>query len=122
MPGSFDADQLAQAFVNILSNGVSHAATQPVRVKVASQRRSPTEGPHALVSIWNDAHIEPEVLPKIFTPYFTTRKKGDKKHGFGLGMPIAQRMVHAHGGTISVHSAPGEGTTFVVRLPLEGEE
>ncbi len=56
--------------------------------------------------------MEPEVLPKIFKPFFTTRAQGS-----GLGLPTVKKIVEAHGGTIEVQSEPGKGTKFTIRLP-----
>ncbi|HYE16643.1 MAG TPA: HAMP domain-containing sensor histidine kinase, partial [Pyrinomonadaceae bacterium] len=50
---------------------------------------------------------------RIFEPFFTTKKKGT-----GLGLAIAKQIVEQHGGTINVLSRLGEGTSFVVELPL----
>jgi signal transduction histidine kinase len=58
--------------------------------------------------------IEPEVLPRIFQPFFTSKKR----RGLGLGLPICDRIVKSHGGKIRVDSRPGHGTTFEIRLPL----
>ena len=55
----------------------------------------------------------PEVVERIFNPFFTTRPTGT-----GLGLPIAQRVVEAHGGELDIDSEVGRGTTVVVRLPL----
>lgn len=57
--------------------------------------------------------IGPETLPRIFQPYFTT-----KSGGTGLGLPTARRLIEEHGGTLTVESAVGRGTTFTVLLPL----
>jgi signal transduction histidine kinase len=50
---------------------------------------------------------------RIFEPFFTTKKKGT-----GLGLAIAKQIVEQHGGHIRVDSAPGEGTRFIIELPL----
>jgi two-component system sensor histidine kinase HydH len=58
--------------------------------------------------------IPKEVLPRLFDPFFTT-----KASGTGLGLSISQSIVQEHGGTISIASREGRGTTVVVELPLE---
>ncbi|HYG79332.1 MAG TPA: HAMP domain-containing sensor histidine kinase, partial [Pyrinomonadaceae bacterium] len=50
----------------------------------------------------------------LFEPFFTTKKRGT-----GLGLAIVKQIVEQHGGAISVESAPGEGTSFTVELPLK---
>ncbi len=56
--------------------------------------------------------ISPKHLAEIFTPFFTTKKRGT-----GLGLPLAKRIVEEHGGTIDIQSTPGQGTTARVHLP-----
>jgi len=69
-----------------------------------------------LLSIRDDgAGMTPEVAERIWEPFFTT--KGE--HGTGIGLDIARKIVEAHGGTIAVESAPGEGTTFTIALPRQ---
>jgi signal transduction histidine kinase len=62
----------------------------------------------------NGPGIPPEVLPKIFQPYFTTK---DARQGTGLGLNIVQRLVKEGGGVLHVKTTPGEGTAFTVYLP-----
>jgi signal transduction histidine kinase len=56
--------------------------------------------------------ISEAVRENLFIPFFTTKDRGT-----GLGLPICQRIVRSHGGTLEVHSRPGQGAEFVVRLP-----
>jgi signal transduction histidine kinase len=59
--------------------------------------------------------IDRQSLGKIFQPFFTAKKR----RGLGLGLPICNRIVKAHGGSIEVKSRPGEGTKVIVHLPLK---
>jgi PAS domain S-box-containing protein len=63
--------------------------------------------------------IPEDVLPQIFEPFFTTKEQGQ---GTGLGLSLAYSIVKNHGGTIDVETAPGEGTTFTLELPLTHQD
>jgi signal transduction histidine kinase len=68
-----------------------------------------------LVELWvrdTGAGIDPEDLPHIFEPFYTT-----KEHGTGLGLATVHGIVHGHGGLIAVSSERGRGATFSVKLP-----
>ena len=58
--------------------------------------------------------IPPEILPRIYDPFFST--KGDTK-GVGLGLAVVYGIVQRHEGTISAQSSPGAGTTFTIVIP-----
>jgi signal transduction histidine kinase len=62
----------------------------------------------------NGPGMTPEVQQRIFEPYFTT-----KRGGTGLGLVLVRQTVHDHGGTLSVESTPGAGTTFTLTIPVE---
>ena len=62
------------------------------------------------------AGIPPAELKNLFIPFFTTKEKGT-----GLGLPISQRIIENHGGTIEVRSRVGVGSTFTVVLPVLDE-
>ncbi|NTU60019.1 MAG: PAS domain-containing protein [Deltaproteobacteria bacterium] len=65
----------------------------------------------------NGPGMTPDVLSRIFQPFYTTKEEGS-----GLGVPAAQKIVVAHGGSLDVRSAPGEGTTFIILIPAVPEE
>jgi len=78
--------------------------------------RTSTRGDEVLVEVEDDGPgIPPEVLPRLFEPRFTT-KHGRVRYGLGLGLAISQRIIHSHGGEITVTSEPGH-TVATVRLP-----
>ena len=60
--------------------------------------------------------IADEVKAKIFTPFFSTKKK----KGTGMGLAVVARIVSSHGGSTTVESEPGQGATFHVLLPING--
>lgn len=104
-----DAAALEQLFLNLLLN--AGQALEPgghAGVEVTA------DGGEAVISIWDSGcGIEPERLDEVFRPFYSTRPDGT-----GLGLAIAQRIAVAHGGDLSIESAPGAGTTVRVRLPL----
>jgi signal transduction histidine kinase len=103
-----DPDQLRQAIDNLVRNAIE-ATPQAGRVHVRAQ--SVAKG-HSIEVRDTGAVIEPEVLPRIFDLYFTT-----KPHGTGVGLAVTHQIVTAHGGTIEVESKPGAGTSMTIRLP-----
>jgi signal transduction histidine kinase len=77
--------------------------------------RGRVEGDALVVSVKdNGPGIPPDVLQRLFTPFFTTKGPGQ---GVGLGLTITRRVVQSLGGNLQVTSAPGQGTEFVARLP-----
>ena len=111
-----DEHQLTQVFLNIVTN-----ADQTMTESNGGGTlwvRGWREGANLRFSFRdNGPGIKPENMEKIFDPFFTTKKEGK---GTGLGLSMCYRMVRAHGGKILVESKEGEGTTFIVELPIEG--
>jgi signal transduction histidine kinase len=105
-----DPVQLQQVVLNLLLNGIQ-AIAHDGTVEVTLRR----ERNHIVVRISDTGRgIPAEELPKIFKPFFTTRREGT-----GLGLPLAKGLVEAHGGRMEVTSALGHGTQFEVWLPME---
>ena len=63
--------------------------------------------------------IPADQLPRIFEPFFTTKPAGK---GTGLGLSVAKRIIHDHGGEISIDSREGKGTSVIIKLPAYAEE
>ncbi|SNB44734.1 nitrogen regulation protein NR(II) [Geobacter sp. DSM 9736] len=108
-------ERLRQVFLNLVLNAIQ--ATGPGGSLTVAARLLPATGempPRVEVSFADTGKgIEPERLERVFQPFFTT-----KHGGTGLGLPIAQRIIESHGGTIHVESELHRGTTFIVRLPV----
>jgi signal transduction histidine kinase/CheY-like chemotaxis protein len=116
-----DSGQIGQVLHNILINAreaTSGGGAIEVRAEnIAVQNGSGEAAPHVRVSIRDHGHgIPPEVLRRIFDPYFTT-----KPGGSGLGLATAYAIVLKHGGHLSVESTPGQGSVFTVDLPASLE-
>ncbi|MBM4023790.1 MAG: PAS domain-containing sensor histidine kinase [Planctomycetes bacterium] len=107
-----DAGQLTQVVVNLVVNAMQ-AMPGGGRLTIQTQVQ---EGHVVCVVEDTGVGMTPEVQDRLFMPFFTTK---EVNQGTGLGLPVVHGIVAAHGGTIAVRSAPGQGTTFTIRLPLE---
>ncbi|MGH7162387.1 MAG: ATP-binding protein [Planctomycetota bacterium] len=107
------AGQINQVFMNILVNA-AQAIQERGEIRVATR----AEGGDVLVDISDTGcGIPPEYLTCVFDPFFTTKEVGK---GTGLGLSISLDIVRRHGGELSVRSEVGKGTSFTIRLPVEG--
>jgi len=116
-----DPGQISQALHNILLNArqamPGGGAVEVSVVNIAQTNSHADGGPRVSISIRDSGcGISPEVMPRIFDPYFTTKPEGS-----GLGLATAYAIVDKHGGRISVQSTPGAGSVFVVELPASTE-
>lgn len=113
-----DPDRLTQVFSNLVENAITHTAAGG-RVHLLARRH----GEQAVEGIVQDTGvgIAREQLPRIFERFYQAdigRSRSDQQ-GSGLGLTIVKELVEAHGGVVQVHSELGEGTAFIVRLPLD---
>jgi signal transduction histidine kinase/CheY-like chemotaxis protein len=118
---SVDRGQMLQVFQNLIINALQALPLHGGRILLRAVATTVTDGaggalePGAYVEISvsdNGSGIPAGVVARIFEPFFTT-----KKNGTGLGLPTVRNIVLRHGGEVRVHSAPGEGTQFVILLP-----
>jgi signal transduction histidine kinase len=122
---------LRQLLYGLLENALRYTPTGgDILAEVRAESRTHLLGDrrrHATLSIRDTGiGIAAEHLPNIFEPFYravsTTRPLHGEAQGTGLGLAMAQWIVRAHGGSIAVRSAVGQGTMFTVALPLASEE
>ena len=107
-----DRGQMEQVLINLLKNAVE--ATQGMPAPCVRLQSMMVEGERLQWRVEdNGPGILPEVVDKIFVPFFTT-----KASGCGIGLSLCKQIVANHHGTITVRSAPGKGAAFIVELPL----
>jgi signal transduction histidine kinase len=105
-----DGEKLRQAFLNIAINALQ-ATRSGGRVKISLSKG---ESGYEISFNDNGTGIDAAALAKIFDPFFTT-----KPYGTGLGLAITRKIIETHGGTLTVESEVGKGTTVMVRLPVD---
>jgi signal transduction histidine kinase len=111
-----DNTQIAQTFINLILNAVD-AMPSGGRLTVSSR----VEGEELAIRFADTGvGIPPEIIDSIFEPFVTTKGALSRSAmpGMGLGLCVCQGNVASHGGTITVESKQGKGTTFTIRLPL----
>jgi signal transduction histidine kinase len=111
--GEFDDASIRGALMNLILNAIE-AMPDGGTLSVGTDRVSDAL---RLEIIDTGRGIGEEEARKIFEPFYTT-----KTHGLGLGMPYARKMIEQHGGTISLSSRPGEGTTVSIIVPVVQKE
>jgi two-component system, NtrC family, sensor kinase len=108
--------QLNQVFLNLLVNAAHALGETRGQITVRTEQ----DDESVLVKISDTGCGMPDdVQKRIFEPFFTTKEVGK---GTGLGLSISYDIIKKHGGSIEVESEVGRGTTFTVRLPVEGHE
>jgi signal transduction histidine kinase len=113
-----DAMLLEEILSSLIGNAIDAMSDRGGQIRLRTGARADRSGrPEISVDVCDTGPgIAPEETEKIFEPFYTTKARGT-----GLGLAIAKRFAEAHGGTIAVSSRPGQGATFRVTLPGEGE-
>ncbi len=109
-----DAVRLEQVVNNLISNAIKYSpegGTVEIGVKRAGDQAVLSVSDHGI-------GIAPEEQEEIFEPFHRGRASREHIPGVGLGLAVSRRIIEAHGGSIEVRSAPGEGSVFTVRLAL----
>src|SRR6266436_5165319 len=114
LPGVIgDANQLIQVFLNLVTN--AEQAILEIRDTGRIQIRPSHNDNHVMVTVQDDGiGIRPEALPRIFDPFYTTKRPGG---GTGLGLSICMSIIREHGGNIEAETLPAGGSAFTIYLP-----
>lgn len=108
--------QLSQVFMNLVVNAAQAMENERGHIDIRARQ----DDTMCTIEVADDGPgMSAEQIDKIFEPFFTTKPAGQ---GTGLGLSISQDIIRRHGGELNVHSTPGEGTCFVIRLPLVNED
>jgi signal transduction histidine kinase len=111
-----DPTQMQQLFQNIIGNALKYHGDRPPIVRITS-----TEGPEGEVLITiedNGIGFEEKYADRIFAPFQRLHGRSEYE-GTGMGLAICRKIVERHGGTITAHSEPGQGSTFLISLPAK---
>lgn len=116
--GHWDHDRLEQVMNNLVGNAIKYSPTGGT-VTISTGH----EGNNLVVSVRDQGvGIAPEDQAQLFERFFRGGVEGQEVKGLGLGLYVTQRIVDAHGGTISVRSKPGQGSEFSFTLPLVAQQ
>jgi two-component system NtrC family sensor kinase len=111
-----DVDLIGLVFSDIMTNAVD---AMPEGGKIFLSVKNGTEKDMVEIIISDTGSGIPEqILPLVFEPFFSTKPAGK---GTGLGLSVARRIIHDHGGELSIESIDGEGTSIRIQIPLYEE-
>ncbi|MFN0124273.1 MAG: sensor histidine kinase [Blastocatellia bacterium] len=122
MPRVFvDRRQIHRALMNLINNAVKftpRGGEVTVSARMLEERRRDAAYDYVLLGVTDTGEgMTAEETPYVFDPYFQA-PNGRRKTGTGLGLTIVKRIAVAHGGNVSVRSAPGQGSTFTLMIPV----
>ena len=110
-----DIERMRLVIRNLIENALKYGAEADEPIELALHR----EGNFAVLEVRDHGPgMASDEQEMVFEPFYRLDPSRSKTSGYGLGLPLCRRIVEAHGGTISLSSEPGEGTTITVKLPL----
>jgi two-component system, sensor histidine kinase and response regulator len=113
-----DQGTLTQTLVNLIGNAVKFTRVGG-RIAVSAE----ADAAEVRIAVTdNGLGIAPEDMPLVFDAFYSGRPGAAGERGSGLGLAISHRVIEAHGGSIAVQSTPGKGSTFVITLPVLGND
>ena len=117
-PVTGDAGALTMCVRNLVSNALKYGKDGG-RIEIAARKDGGQRPPGVAVTVADRGPgIDPEDLARIFEPFFRGRQAvASRAHGTGLGLSLVKRIVEDHGGSVTVKSAPGQGSAFTMHLP-----
>ena len=114
-----DPNQLRQLFQNLVGNAIKYRQTEtPTVVEVSGEQN---EGKCRILVKDNGIGFDEKYLDKVFQPFQRLHGR-DVYPGLGIGLAICRKIVERHHGTITAESTPGEGSTFIITLPLRQDQ
>ena len=121
-----DEPRLRQVIANLVNNAITHTpAGTPIRVKIArgTQEAHDRVVPAVVIDVEDDGPgMTAEQAQRVFERFYRADAARNRASGgTGLGLAIVAGLVSAHGGTVSVRTAPGQGADFQVKLPLSAD-
>jgi signal transduction histidine kinase len=117
-----EEDSIRRALLNLVGNALKYAADGGWIGVSVSRGTGRNEGYVSIAVADRGRGIPAEDLAHIFTPFYRGAYARDRQiHGNGLGLSLVKRIAEAHGGRVTVKSAPGEGSTFTLTLPYATE-
>ncbi|HAM35556.1 MAG TPA: hypothetical protein DEB40_01990 [Elusimicrobia bacterium] len=106
-----DTTEMQQAIRNLINNGIE---VMPQQGAIGVHTRLAEDGKSVVIAVADSGPgIPPDVVDKIFAPFFTTKARGT-----GLGLAVVRKVVDRHGGSVDVESEVGKGTIFKISLPV----
>jgi len=102
---------MEQVFINLIRNAVE-AIPEGIQGQIRMEGSLDSHNNIIITVSDNGKGIEKEDLDQVFVPFFTTKAQGS-----GIGLSLSRRLIHLHGGTISMQSTPGTGSRVIISIP-----